>query len=117
MTDIYDINFWIDYKDDYFTEQNEWYVAEDNPCDRKYRLEDGELCLNVFGSASEKGWHSLGREDSYKIIDLDDCSAYFVEYGYQKKNGKLLENPLIIRQKVEKSLFVELIKQYRTSNI
>lgn len=117
VTDIYNIKFWIDYKDNYFADQNEWYVAEDNRCDRKYRLEDGELCLNVFGSISEKGWHSLGREDSYKIIDLDDCSAYYVEYEYRKMNGKLFKESQIIREKVEKNFFVELIKKYRDSNV
>ncbi|AOZ96920.1 hypothetical protein bhn_I1887 [Butyrivibrio hungatei] len=76
VTDIYNIKFWIDYKDNYFADQNEWYVAEDNRCDRKYRLEDEELCLNVFGSISEKGWHSLGRNEENHCFSIMNPTIY-----------------------------------------
>ncbi|WP_026490314.1 hypothetical protein [Butyrivibrio sp. XBB1001] len=117
LTDIYDIDFLVSYEDAYIRDEKMWYILEDNRSDRPYSIDKDEICLNVFGSCDEGGWKSLGREDSYKIISLSDCSAFFVDYVYEKKEGEILDKQITQRCEVSKEEFVGLIKQHRVKNI
>ena len=113
ITDVYSLKYYVEYMDSYIKDTKEWYLYEDNQSDRPYSIDKDEICLNVFGSCDEGGWKSLGREDSYKIISLSDCSAFFVDYIYKKREGEILDKQITQRCAVSKEEFVRLVKLSR----
>lgn len=96
------------YKDEAYTEQDTWAIGDGVSSERPYSIEDGEACISAFGAVSSNGWTTNGRDESSKIIRLSDCSKYFVEYKYTKKDGVLCNPEQVDRQEVSQE---ELIKK------
>lgn len=117
ISDIYMIDYLVGYVDSVVQDETQWYVSEQYPSDEPYSIDNGEICLYTSWSHDEGGWHSMGREGSFKIIKLSDCTEFVVEYSYDKYRGELQDSALVQRSNVSKDEFVKLVKKHRTKTI
>ena len=113
ISDIYNVHFYVMYKDEAYPEQDTWAIGDGVSSDRPYRIEDGEVCISGFGAVSGNGWTTNGRDESSKIIRLSDCSKFWVEYKYTKKDGVMCSPEQVDKQEVSKEELVRKIVEHR----
>lgn len=101
ISDVYNVKFYVGYKDCLVENNDIWEVGDGFPSSRPYRIENGEACIGTIGAVSGNGWETNGRDESYKIIQLSDCSSFSAEYEYSKKDGVVCSEP--VKQKIELS--------------
>ena len=63
------------------------------------------------------GWKIVEKGLSETYLKPSKIEGYSVEYKYVVKDGKKLDEPLVIEQELDRQEFDELIEMYRSTNI
>ncbi|AOZ96913.1 MAG: hypothetical protein E7304_03680 [Butyrivibrio sp.] len=117
ITKVYSLRFYVEYHDPVVHDTILWRISEDMYGYRPFSIDNNEVGITTFGSCKESGWHSHGRDNSSKIINLMDCNSYVLEYEYYKRDGRLLDKSDIERETVDKDKFIEAVKKHQISNV
>ena len=113
IMDIYNVKFYVEYQDERVKDIDVWQVGDKFPSDRPYEIEKGEACIGLFGAVSDGGWNTNGRDDSHKIISLSDCTKYWAEYTYEKKDGIVCSQAIITKKDFTKEGLIQEIVKHR----
>lgn len=107
LTDIFDIDLWVKYDTGYEGCPTEWGVGLGG----RYTVENRKIPL-WCADGYIPGWEVMGKYESRGFIDPEDIQAAWVLYQYQKKDGVLLDEPLVVREDISFEQLLELQRQY-----
>ena len=106
---IYDVKFYVYWDSQLENVEKKWRIQTSD----YFSSGNVELCHEGY----LPGWRVKEKGYSATQIDLDQMEGYSVEYIYVVKDGKKLEEPLIIEKDVNREEFEEIIKKYKPYNI
>ena len=61
--------------------------------------------------------YQVGKGLSETYLKAEKIEGYSVEYKYVVKDGKKLDEPLVVEKEVDRQEFDELVEMYRSTNI
>ena len=109
IQDIYDVKFYIKWDSQLESVITKWHIET---CDY---FTDGNVRLCHEGYLP--GWKIVEKGLSETYLKAEKIEGYSVEYKYVVKDGKKLDEPLVIEKEVDKQEFDELIEIYRSTNV
>ena len=95
LSDVYDIDFWVKYRTSNETKEG-WRLSRDGHC---------EVCEDRFVE-------DLGDWRRVKTICFKDVENAWTQYKYIKKDGVVLQEPLVVREDVSIEKLIETRKFY-----
>lgn len=112
---VYDIYYYVKYKD--CVEENDiWYADEGQATGLMSNVENGEITINVANSPKDQSWIPYERGFATKRVNLSECTEFFVEKKYMKRNGRGVDE-IVERTSVSLSVFKNSIIMNRRSNL
>ena len=106
LTDIFDVKLWIKHDTEVEGFSKEWNVALDGygkPADGKIPI----LC-----NGTPDGWEVVEKYVGRKYVDPQEIEGAWITYTYKKKNGVLLEEPVVVHENVSVEKLLELREFY-----
>lgn len=117
IKDIYRLEFWVDYEDKVIRDEKKW-IANIKRFS-KYDIYDDDYTVEI--SVSKRceidGWTMFDPFLSTKDILLSDCTGFYLKYIYSKKENVNCAPSIVEEFKVDKSLFLATLDQYRIDRI
>lgn len=112
---IYDIYYYVKYKD-CAEEKDVWYADEGQATGLTSNVENGEITINVANAPKDGSWIQYERGFATKRVSLSDCTEFFVEKKYIKRNGRNVDE-IVERTAVPLSVFKNSMIMNRRSNL
>lgn len=109
IQDIYDVKFYIKWDSQLESVITKWHIET---CDY---FTDGSVRLCHEGYLP--GWKIVEKGLSETYLKAEKIEGYSVEYKYVVKDGKKLDEPLVVEKEVDRQEFDELVEMYRSTNI
>jgi hypothetical protein len=112
---VYELHYWVRYKD--CVEDNEvWLVDEERSVGLKSNIENDEIIIDVAHDAKNESWVQYEKGAAAKIIKLSDCSEFFVEKVYLKRNERIVDR-IVEKSSVTNGIFKNSIIMNRRVNL
>ena len=108
IQDIYDVKFYIKWDSQLESVITKWHIET---CDY---FTDGNVRLCHEGYLP--GWKIVEKGLSETYLKAEKIEGYSVEYKYVVKDGKKLDEPLVVEKEVDRQEFDELVEMYRSTN-
>ena len=111
LTDIFDVELWVKHDTGYAEFPTEWNLGLDG-----YDFLDGKIVIET-SQGYVPGWKVTDKCESRGLIDPKDIQGAWVLYKYQKKDGVILDEPLVVREDVSLEKLLDLRKYYGSGSL
>lgn len=109
LTDIFDVDLWIKYDTGMDGLPLEWDVSLDGFT----VIKDDQISIDYQGwLPNEENWGLVEKGIWRTFINITEIEGAWITYTYKKKDGVLLEQPVVVREDVSLEKLFELRKYY-----
>lgn len=111
IQDIYKVQFFLKWDSHLDDIDNVWEILAEHE-----HIKDNKVLLKFFNGILP-GWEVEEHAVCSKYVDIDECEDFRAVYTYTVKDGNVLNEPMVLEQKVSKEDFQNLIFEHQIRNI
>lgn len=111
IQDIFDVEFFLKWDSGLKDVDSKWGILA-----IAMQMKENQVLL-TFANGILPGWNAEEQTVCSKYVDIEECEDFSVVYTYTVKDGKVLNKPMTVEQKVSREEFQKLVHQYQIRNI
>ncbi|HOJ79044.1 MAG TPA: hypothetical protein PL158_13260, partial [Bacillota bacterium] len=111
IQDIYQVQFFLKWDSHLDGVDKRWRILTEPEF-----IQDNRVLLK-FTNGILPGWEIEEQAVCSKYVAIDECEDFQIRYTYTVKDGKVLEQPMVLEEKVSKEDFQNGIVKHQIRNI